>query len=332
MSDELQPIRDALRDGDKQRAQQLLRPLLEHPTAEIWYLAANASTSREKAIANLKRALALDPWHTQADRMLLKLDKVQKAQNQQASETPHRNPSRQPRPTSSISRSQSPFVDDGSLAELDLIAPSVDTLVGDSKAIDKAVLPTLKKAKSTRKRSVWGRIGCIAGIVLSLSSSLLVMNLLGLAIGLTGGVKVALGGATPISEVNGVPIDQVVNPALVVEPEKTESIAFGESLVDSLNDGYAHEYEFNVRTGQEVVVFVQFLSPMASRVNENVAVLDASGRDAESRCTRDAIVGGNTGVTFTCRINSTGQWSVKIFGRDGQSIGVYFVSVNQLGT
>jgi len=324
MNDELQPIRDALRDSDKQRAQELLRPLLSNPTAEIWYLAANASTTRDKAIANLKRALALDPWHTRSDRMLLKLSQEQR---EQANDLARRNP---PRKTRSASTTTAPFVDDGSLAELDMIAPSVDTLVGDARAIDKAVLPTLKKAKPTRKRSGWGRLGCVFGILLSLSSSLLVMNLLGLAKGVTGGVKVALGGATPVREVAGIPIAEITAPALVVEPEKIERIAFGASIVDTLNDGYAHQYEFAVSAAQEVVVFVQFLSPMATHVNENVAILDSSGRNAEARCTRDAIVGGNTGLTFTCRVNDSGFWAVRIFGQEGQSVGVYFVSVNRL--
>ena len=48
-ADTLQPIRDALKTGDKKTAQALLRPLLKNqPTAEAWYLAAQACTTDDE--------------------------------------------------------------------------------------------------------------------------------------------------------------------------------------------------------------------------------------------------------------------------------------------
>src|ERR1700690_2913359 len=74
-SDSLKPIREALKAGDKKTAQTLLRPLLkDQPTAEIWYLAAQACATNEKAIICLRQALDLQPQHSGANRLLFKLE------------------------------------------------------------------------------------------------------------------------------------------------------------------------------------------------------------------------------------------------------------------
>lgn len=73
--DPLQPIRAALKAGDKQAAQQRLSPLLKtQPTAELWYLAAQACATSEKAIFCLRKALELEPQHGGANRLLFKLE------------------------------------------------------------------------------------------------------------------------------------------------------------------------------------------------------------------------------------------------------------------
>jgi hypothetical protein len=73
--DPLQPIRDALKAGDKPTAQKLLNPLLKaQPTAETWYLAAQACPTDEKAILCLRKALELEPQHSGANRLLFRLE------------------------------------------------------------------------------------------------------------------------------------------------------------------------------------------------------------------------------------------------------------------
>ncbi len=73
--DSLQPIRDALKAGDKPTAQRLLSPLLKtQPTADLWYLAAQACPTDEKALICLRKALELQPQHNGANRMLFKLE------------------------------------------------------------------------------------------------------------------------------------------------------------------------------------------------------------------------------------------------------------------
>ncbi len=74
MPPDLLPIQAALKADNKKTAQVLLRPLLKQPTADIWVLAAQACESREQAISCLRRALELEPLHTQANRLLFKLE------------------------------------------------------------------------------------------------------------------------------------------------------------------------------------------------------------------------------------------------------------------
>src|SRR4051812_19480811 len=73
----LQPVRVALKAGDKKTAQRLLSPLLKvQPSADTWTLAAMACSNDEKAIYCLRQALELQPQHSAANRMLLKLEGV----------------------------------------------------------------------------------------------------------------------------------------------------------------------------------------------------------------------------------------------------------------
>ncbi|RMG77837.1 MAG: hypothetical protein D6711_00665 [Chloroflexi bacterium] len=74
---DLNSVRAAIRAGDKAKARQLLKPILKDtPTADAWTLAAMAVDDDQQAITCLKRALALDEWHTAANRMLSQLQQV----------------------------------------------------------------------------------------------------------------------------------------------------------------------------------------------------------------------------------------------------------------
>ncbi|MFW5709095.1 MAG: hypothetical protein ACOCX5_02625 [Chloroflexota bacterium] len=80
MSEALNQVKRAIRQGDKQQARVLLKPLLkENPSADAWTLAAMVTDTREQAIKCLKRALAIDEWHTDANRMLSQLEQIKSA-------------------------------------------------------------------------------------------------------------------------------------------------------------------------------------------------------------------------------------------------------------
>ncbi len=67
----MQEIADSIKYGDKQRARELLAPILaSSPTAEAHYLASQLTDSPQEMIAELRKAVALDPDHDTAKRAL----------------------------------------------------------------------------------------------------------------------------------------------------------------------------------------------------------------------------------------------------------------------
>ncbi len=70
----IQQIAKLIKDGDHVQALELLRTeLRDHPTADAWFLAAHLASSRERKIAFLEKALALDPLHERSYQALEKL-------------------------------------------------------------------------------------------------------------------------------------------------------------------------------------------------------------------------------------------------------------------
>ncbi len=96
-----------------------------------------------------------------------------------------------------------------------------------------------------------------------------------------------------------------------------------------LEPGYVHEYTFAGVHGQEYAIYVQFLSLGANRVSRNVVVLRPDDSDA-TNCQADAILQGDNNITLTCPLDATGTWKVRILGRAGESVGAYFVGVQQI--
>ena len=279
---ELKAIRDAMDAGDKAAARKLLRPLLrQHPTADIWHLAALACETDEQAIKALRKALELEPLHSPANRMLHRLEGAKPGQAQ----------------------------------------PSTTPLKEEE-------LPPLKKVRYQRKRTTWTYIGCAGSILLSLTATLLVMSFTGSPI--LGELLGLFSGSGPVREIDGTPVQEREDAPLVVAPQQSKTLTDAQTLSDTLSGGYTHEYTFDARAGEEVVVGIQFFSPTASRVSRNVAILNPIGRNAENQCMRDRILQGDSGTVLICRIDGTGVWRVRIFGRDGESTGAYVVSVERL--
>jgi hypothetical protein len=283
---ELKPVHDALDAGDKQTARKLIRPLLaEQPNADVWLLAARACERDEQAIKALRKALEIEPLHTQANRMLHRLEGAEPVQ---ATSLPLMTPSTPPK---------------------------------------EDVLPPLKKVRYQRKRSVWTYIGCGGSILLSLTAVLIVANFTGSP--LLGNMLGLLSGSQPVHEIEGTPVEQREDAPLVVAPQQSKDLRAEGTMSDTLDAGYAHEYTFSATAGEEMGIMVQFLSPTANSVSRNVAILSPSGENAEQECMRDSILQGDNGVVLDCRIQRTGVWRVRIFGRDGESTGAYVVSVER---
>ncbi len=279
-SDPLPPIRAALKSGDKKTAQTLLRPLLKNqPSADVWYLAAQACPTDDKAIECLRRALDLEPQHSGANRLLFKLEGLPREE-----------------------------------------APKVE--------IKREDLGDLKPVKRPRRGRGRRLIILLGILVLGSSCSLITMNLIGVISGPITALTTVLGGATPVKEIDGVPIDQVDDAAARIAPAESKPIAGNDANV--LEPGYVHEYTFAGNRGQEYAIYVQFLSVGANRVSRNVVVLRPDGSDATSLCLTDAILQGDNNITLTCSLDVTGTWSVHILGREGESVGAYFVGVQPI--
>ncbi len=293
-------IESAIKSGDKAQARRLLQPLLERaPTADLWLLAAQASETPDDEMKCLQRGLALDPLHGKSRSRLFALKQAQAEQP--------------PPPKIKPISIQKP--------------PPVATV--EAKPTPAANNTPLKRVKHTRKRSSWRMIGCLGFLILSVASSFFVMSVLGL--GAAGWIIGLITGVQPVTEIDGVPIEDVAAAPLMVPANRSLTIEPGQQQVDILYPGYAHEYGFNVRAGDELLVYVQFISPTAKNVSRNVVMVDPRGDNAEGVCVREGILTDNSGVAFSCPINRNGNWKVRIFGREGESSGAYYLSGETLG-
>lgn len=298
--DPLFNARKALEAGDKKAAQRLLRPLLnDQPTAELWRLASQACTTNEKAIECLRHAVALDPNHDGANRLLAKLENLQHPQ-------PAANGKRETQESPAVTTPS--FEDD---------LPSVDLL---------AHVPPKKRRK---KRSGTRTIVLLSVLLFSLCCSLITMNMIGVISGPITAVTMLMGGATPVTHVDGVPLRDVADAPLRVLPAQSEMLE--ERDTDVLEPGYEHEYTFSGSRGQEVAIYVQFLSIAANRVSRNVVVLRPDETDATDQCERGTILEGDNNITLTCLLDTSGVWKVRILGRETESVGAYFVGIEPMG-
>lgn len=298
LAPDLIPIVGAINAGDKPRARALLQSLLKtSPSAEAWYQASRVAEKPEHELVCLQRALGYDPLHREARRRLSEL---------------------QPTPAAPVMPDER-----RTTTERKAAADSV-------KAQPKPEDVPLKKARRRRKRGTWFYVGIVAAVLLSLSSSYFVMLVLGSP--LPGRLRSLLGAQAPVTEINGVPLDQVPDAVFKIPPARSSEVKQVEPLADILEPGVVHEYTFAARAGEEVAIGIQFFSPSAQRVNRNIGVLDPQGKDAVGQCDRDQILQGDNGAVITCQIDRTGIWQVRILGREGESGGAYVVSVGRLNS
>lgn len=307
MIQQLISIEAAIKAGDKAQARRLLQPLLERsPSADLWFMAAQASDTPEDELKCLQRGLALDPLHGKSRSRLFVLKQAAPPVTPPVAPPPKIKP---------LTIQQQPTQAEAKQAAL--------------KVLENPATTPLKRVKASHRRSSWRMVGCLGFLILSLASSFFVMSVLGL--GAAGWIVALITGVQPVTEIDGVPIEDVATAPLLVPANRSVEIEPGQQQVDILYPGYAHEYEFRVRSGDELAVYVQFISPTARNVSPNVVMVDPEGHDAEGSCTRQNILTDNSGVAFSCDINRGGRWKVRIFGRENESSGAYYMSGQTLG-
>jgi len=198
--------------------------------------------------------------------------------------------------------------------------PSLKTLTAE--------LPPLKKVSYKKKRSGTRTLVLICLLLFAMSCSLITMNMVGIITGPVTWVTVLTGGATPVRELDGTPIASVSDAPLRVEASQSKPLEARDT--DVLEPGYAHEYTFASSSGAEVAIYVQFMSLAANKVSRNVVLVRPNGSNATGICERDAILQGDNNITLTCTIDATGQWKLRILGREGESVGAYFVGMQHM--
>ena len=311
ISPDLIPVLSAIQSGDKARARLLLKSILKlHPTAEAWYQASRVTESPEHEMVCLRRALSLDPYHTDVRRRIRELDAGG------VSVSVDNAPLTVPLPTApetlapDVGRPQKSLVDEPALPE------------------SARKLPLKKAQRRRKKRGTWFYIGILATIIGSLAASYFVLMVLGSP--LPSQLRSRFTGEQPVTEIEGVPLESVPQAVFQVVPSKSDTLSRSEPLAAALEPGFAHEYTFEAFSGDELAIGIQFFSPTAQRVNRNIAILDPSGRNAESYCERNRILEGDNGAAIICNIHETGKWSLRLLGIEGQSTGAYVVSIERM--
>jgi len=296
----LEAIRQLILNGEKAKARKYLRVLLdENPTADTWVLAASAMDTPEQAVKCLKQALELDAMHTEANRMILKLE--------------------------------------GAPALSEVGVKKAVVHADEQRQEAEKVLKNLKRKpkldphqRHAKRQRIWSRVGCISVMLLNTVCGIFLMSIVGLIPGVIGTFNQVTGGPTPAAELNGTPIKDVPNAPLMLTPAISEPIQ--QEDIEVMDHGYLHEYNFEASAGDEMAIYVQFLSVDANKVSRNVVLLDPNEANRTSICERGRILqDGDNGVTMICPLDVSGEWSVRVLGRSGESVGVYFIGVERMG-
>lgn len=191
-----------------------------------------------------------------------------------------------------------------------------------------ADLSPLKKASATStKRSNWYYAVMIGSIVVGVSVLFFLMMRSGSPIAIQ--IANIIQGRRAVTEINGVPLNKVPNAVLQVNPQDRTSLLWGQKVNDTLEHGYSHAYLFDTSAGQLMGISVWFVSDTGRRVSKNVAVFDSSGKAAGKRCQMSNNPNNDISVSFSCEIDQSGQWSVRVLGIQGESTGSYWVTVER---
>jgi hypothetical protein len=292
MDAKLQKIRETLAAGDTDKARKMLRWVLKNePSADAWVLAAELTEGTEQKIALVRQALAMNALHTAANRLLHQLE--------------------------------------GSVPK------TTATNEWQRKVGEKPVDEIQRRGKKDRfqlqaeRQRAWTRLGCVSMIIFSVCFSFAMYRAIGLMPSfLNAKIATVLGRPTPVAEIEGVPLVDAPGAAFIMSPSLQEKATTQD--MEILDSGYMHEHFFEGKAGEEYVIYIQFLSVNASNVPRNVVVADPDERNATKDCIAGNILKGGSNVTLSCVLTKSGTYRVRIIGREGESIGAYFIGVQKL--
>jgi hypothetical protein len=289
----IEQIRATFDADDKKRARAMLKEHLRtNPSADGWYLAATWTKDRDSKIQFLRKALELDEWHTDANRLLHRLEGSAPKDAQ--------------RPQTEWDK---------------------DTGMKHFNEIDRSKSRDLNEAHKDRQR-MWTQFGCMFGMMLMFFVTGFTMRAVGVIS--MGGLNAFLGQATPVAEVDGVPLAESET-AIFRMPPALRNQATNQDM-EIVDAGYLHQHDFDGRAGEQYAIFVQFLSVSANAVSQNVAIVASDGTDITASCERTTIIqsAGDTGIAYVCTLPMTGSYAVRILGVQGESVGAYFIGVEKL--
>lgn len=295
----VQAAYQAIVDGNIAQARNLLQALVrDAPSADVYYYAAFVTQNPRQAHKLLRKAMQLDPFHAGANRLHHQLEKH----------------------------------GDGVRAHARPDPPQGDRPL-TTQEIDNASLAARRSKRARRNRRGFAMF-FVGSFISSVISAWFLMFLLGLGSRFVNPVAEQFGGGATIRDYEGTPIAEISNPASIPDLPAALSaplrVGAENTTGEVLRDGVLHEYTFNAISGDEVAVALQFFSPFAEDVIANVAVLDPNDDPAGDRCERQIIIDAQTGAAYICEIDISGGWTIRVFGREGASSGVYVVSAERL--
>lgn len=293
----LDPIRQLIKAGDFAQAREQLRPLIkENPNAEIWYMAAQVSEDRARAIYCLKKALALDPLHTPANRLLLKLEGGADLRKTDTT-------------------------------EVVTVIPPPPTLSRRERE---------QRARRSIKRSNWLLVSGVSVILLVLGLLFLLNiiglapGFVGLITRLTGGPSaVTIVNGQPIESAS-YPVSLIDQLPILVSKRFDGIIR---EYLDILDHGYVHEYNVFLRNREPYAVMIDFSTPFDRDFERNVGFFDPNGNDVtRTLCTPAPSLAppDPARLIWRCQSNNEGWYIVRLVGIRDESIGVYRIVLSFL--
>lgn len=296
MSTSLQEIQNLIDTDRKKEARQKLKTILQTaPSADGWYMTALVVDNEAQKIKCLRQALKIDEMHSPANRLLYQIEGSIPQQEREK-----------------LKRHQEKL-------KTKEIVPL--------EKIDREMKQDRFQKQKQRQRSRT-RYGCLFSLMLSASCSMFAFSAIGMLPGFIATVTGIFGGPAPVYEVDGIPIQDVKDAIFILPPSQSNDATNQE--VDIMDHGFLHEYVFTARAGTTYAIYVQFMSLSANSVSKNVVVTDEQDFDVTYLCEQQRIIEGNQGVAYVCTATTSGEWSVRILGVTGESVGAYFVGVESL--
>ncbi|MFZ4814057.1 MAG: hypothetical protein ACOYL5_05965 [Phototrophicaceae bacterium] len=312
MSDsaELIKVYETLVAQERQTARDLLRTLVKtQPSADAFYYSALTASTLTQANKFLDLALKADPFHTPANRLHFRLEKEGFGALDNEKPAPPKGQAKREAETT----------------------PTIDETTLQAKR-----RRNQRNDEGRRRFYRWLPLYVFIGASSSVALTYTLLLLLGVGASFTARISQAFGADVPQDTYRGTPIALIQNPASLSDFPASASETIGRGAANTVSnvlaDGDLHEYGFQANAGEEIAVAIQFFSPFANEVVGHLALLDPSGRDRafSQGCEYQSIIDASTGAGFLCIIDQSGEWKLRVYGREGRSSGVYVITVDQL--